>query len=99
MKRALWMLLACLIVGFNDLPSLAQTTQASPVSSNKTYIHSSRLGITNISLAETQVSEERYDRALSLGAGWNRWPLYWDRVAPSRANSIGATMTASCAMI
>ncbi|MEO1439572.1 MAG: SH3 domain-containing protein, partial [Chloroflexota bacterium] len=25
-------------------------------------------------------SAERYDRALELGAGWNRFPLYWDRV-------------------
>ncbi len=46
------------------------------------YIRSQRLGITHISLAEEPTSAERYTRALSLGAGWNRWPLYWDRIEP-----------------
>jgi hypothetical protein len=39
-----------------------------------------RLGIAHISSVDVPRSEERYRRALDLGASWNRWPLYWDRV-------------------
>jgi hypothetical protein len=44
------------------------------------YLRSDRLGITFINSVDTPDSEERYQRALALGAGWNRWPLYWNRV-------------------
>jgi hypothetical protein len=44
------------------------------------YIRSTRFGITFISSLDYPANERRYDRALLLGAGWNRWPLYWDRV-------------------
>ncbi len=44
------------------------------------YIRANRLGIAHISLAAEPPNPERYARALALGAGWNRWPLYWDRV-------------------
>ena len=47
------------------------------------FIRSPRLGITHISLAEEPTGNERYEKALALGAGWNRWPLYWDRVQPA----------------
>jgi hypothetical protein len=64
-----------------------QTQEAPPISivsetagTAASYIRSPRLGITHISLAEEPTSEERYVRALALGTGWNRWPLYWDRV-------------------
>ena len=30
-----------------------------------------------------QISDQRYQQAVFLGAGWNRWPLYWDRVERS----------------
>lgn len=50
--------------------------------SNQAFIRSPRLGITHISLSEEPTSDERYHKALALGAGWNRWPLYWDRVEP-----------------
>ena len=43
------------------------------------YVRSDRLGITFISYID-DMSAERYRNALILGAGWNRWPLYWDRV-------------------
>ena len=43
-------------------------------------IRSNRLGITHINSAQISNSEERYQNALLLGAGWNRWPLYWDAV-------------------
>lgn len=44
------------------------------------YLRSPRLGITFISSADQPLSETRYQHALELGAGWNRWPVYWDRV-------------------
>ena len=44
---------------------------------------SSRLGITFISSTEHPDSERRYRNALLLGAGWNRWPLYWNEVEPT----------------
>ena len=44
------------------------------------YIRSDRLGLTHISSATTVTPEERYRQALVLGAGWNRWPVYWDQV-------------------
>lgn len=43
-------------------------------------IRADRLGITFISSIDSNNSPERYRNALILGAGWNRWPLYWDRV-------------------
>ncbi len=43
------------------------------------YIRSDRLGIAHIS-SESVTPSQRYEQALRLGAGWNRWPIYWDRV-------------------
>lgn len=44
------------------------------------YLRSPRLGITFISSADQPSDDSRYRRALLLGAGWNRWPLYWNSV-------------------
>ena len=44
------------------------------------YLRAQRLGITFISYVDDNRAAERYRNALLLGAGWNRWPLYWDRV-------------------
>lgn len=44
------------------------------------YIRSNRLGIAHISLSTEDTPETRYQQALRLGAGWNRFPIYWDRV-------------------
>lgn len=46
------------------------------------YIRSERLGITFISSAQINADDTRYNNALLLGAGWNRWPLYWNVVEP-----------------
>ena len=43
-------------------------------------IRADRLGFTFISSIDHLAPEARYQRALLLGAGWNRWPLYWDQV-------------------
>lgn len=44
------------------------------------YLRSERLGITFISSAQQEHDDTRYRNALLLGAGWNRWPLYWNAV-------------------
>lgn len=72
MKRAVFPLLLLMLVSL--APLSAQTPTSQP------YLRSSRLGITQISIAEEPTSDERYASALELGAGWNRWPLYWNRV-------------------
>src|SRR5512134_3943567 len=52
----------------------------SPGLAQDDYIRSSRLGITFISALDSPRNEHRYQRALLIGVGWNRWPLYWDVV-------------------
>ncbi|MDX1616515.1 MAG: hypothetical protein R3300_19550 [Candidatus Promineifilaceae bacterium] len=37
-------------------------------------------GLNFISSAEEPADEQRYAKALSTGATWNRWPLYWSRI-------------------
>ena len=44
------------------------------------YIRAERLGITFVGFIDNNMGPERYRNALILGSGWNRWPLYWDRV-------------------
>jgi len=39
-----------------------------------------RLGIGFISSVDIPHEPERYERALALGASWNRFPMYWDRI-------------------
>lgn len=60
----------------------------SGVATGEQYLRSSRLGITFISSADQPADDSRYRRALLLGAGWNRWPLYWNNVevAPGSFN-------------
>ncbi len=50
------------------------------------YIRSPYLGITFISSAEQPANETRYRNALLLGAGWNRYPFYWDHVEAQAGN-------------
>ena len=50
------------------------------------YLRTDRLGITFISFIDGNMGAERYRNALILGAGWNRWPLYWDRVETQPRN-------------
>ncbi|MDZ4764414.1 MAG: SH3 domain-containing protein, partial [Chloroflexota bacterium] len=44
-----------------------------------------RLGITQISSIDIPFNEARYERALELGATWNRFPVYWDRIETTPA--------------
>lgn len=77
MHRILALFVACILLIIVQPRSAAQP--ASPVEI-ETYTYADRLGIAHISAVDSPRSDERYRRALSLGAGWNRWPLYWDRV-------------------
>ncbi len=54
--------------------------------SQQGYILADRLGIAHISSATQVTPPERYQQALSLGAGWNRWPLYWNFVEATQDN-------------
>ncbi len=56
------------------------TTAPGALIQRDNYIRSDRLGITFISSIDSDDNAARYRNALILGAGWNRWPLYWDRV-------------------
>jgi hypothetical protein len=78
MKRLLPILLFLLLVTGERLPAQVALPTSAPVSED--YVRSRRLGITFISSADHPASEERYRNALVLGTGWNRWPLYWDRI-------------------
>ncbi len=67
------------------LPTTAQvptvpTTAPGTLIEQGSYIRSDQLGITFISSIDSYNNADRYRNALILGAGWNRWPLYWDRV-------------------
>ncbi|MBE0691116.1 MAG: hypothetical protein IH587_13435, partial [Anaerolineae bacterium] len=85
MPRIIALFAACFLLVVAHSPGAAQP--ASPLDVD-TFIRADRLGIAHISAVDTPRSDERYERALSLGAGWNRWPLYWDRVEtqPARFN-------------
>ncbi len=56
------------------------------VGAQDTAIRAPRLGITFISSLDHPANDLRYQRALLLGVGWNRWPLYWDRIETSPGN-------------
>ncbi len=62
-----------------QVPSVP-TTAPGALMEEEDYIRSDRLGITFISSIDSDDNAARYRNALILGAGWNRWPLYWDRV-------------------
>lgn len=64
---------ACFALLIIITPSDAQTQ-------TDNYIRADRLGIAHISLSTEDTPATRYQQALRLGAGWNRFPIYWDRV-------------------
>ncbi len=60
-------------------PVGAQETTNQPLGL-ETFARSPHLGINHISGIDIPYDEDRYRRALELGAGWNRWALYWHAV-------------------
>jgi hypothetical protein len=80
-KRLLVVLMFALIpLLLTQSAVIAQTTD--PVTNTADYIRAARLGITFISSAQIPPAEaeRRYQHALELGAGWNRFPIYWDLI-------------------
>lgn len=69
MKRLLWILACGLLL------SLSLSAQGAD-----DYIRAPRLGITHISSYSDVTPPERYEQALRLGAGWTRYPIYWNVV-------------------
>lgn len=64
-----------------SVPAAAQEVSLLPADTPAdSYLRAERLGITFVNSIDTPHPDERYQRALELGAGWTRWPLYWDRV-------------------
>ncbi len=79
--RALIIILALMSLSSGthaQAPPIATTAPGALIGRDQ-YLRADRLGITFISYVDN-TSAERYRNALILGAGWNRWPLYWDRV-------------------
>lgn len=66
------------------LSILLMLVAPNPAPSQSPYILADRLGIAHISSSTDTISTQRYQQALVLGAGWNRWPIYWDRVEATR---------------
>lgn len=80
MKR-LWVLLVWLwLVPLAMAQQPVPTSPPGSLTASDDYLRNPRLGIAHISAAEGGTPDERYRTALSLGASWNRWPIYWDRV-------------------
>ena len=70
------------------------TTAPGRLIASENFIRAQRLGIAFIGFVDGNMQQERYRKALILGAGWNRWPLYWDRVEKqSPANTTGRPTT------
>ena len=64
------------------LTLLGAALAARVVAQEDSYIRADRLGIAHISSATVSTPPDRYRQALTLGAGWNRYPIYWDVVQP-----------------
>jgi hypothetical protein len=75
MKRRSKLLFLLLMLLVAALPPQHTTAQPSD-----TFLRMPRLGITFISSAQHPADESRYRSALLLGAGWNRWPMYWNDI-------------------
>jgi hypothetical protein len=87
---AFWLFsVAALLIAANlasaQVPAVPTTAPGGLVNADD-YIRADRLGITFVGFVDNNMGDERYRNALILGAGWTRWPLYWDRVEtePSR---------------
>lgn len=70
----------CLVGAASAQVPPVPTTSPGTLVEQSSYIRSDRLGITFISSIDSYNNADRYRNALILGAGWNRWPLYWNRV-------------------
>jgi hypothetical protein len=75
-----WLLLlfgiSLLVLSPHDLSLMAQTPRTD------------RMGVAFVRSVGTGADDARYRAALSIGAGWNRFPIYWSQieVAPAQYN-------------
>lgn len=86
MRRLVSLLTLCLLLALTGSTGAQRplpTSAPGTLQASDPYLRSPRLGIAHISAAEGGTSDARYRTALALGTGWNRWPLYWDRVETS----------------
>src|SRR5690349_8404114 len=81
----IYLLLTVLLLSGGASAQVTLPTSA-PGAIDQSYIRAPRLGITFINSADHPISEQRYSQALFLGAGWTRWPLYWDKVETTNGN-------------
>ena len=67
---------------------LLLTIAPQPTAAAQAYLRSDRLGFTFIAYLNNlnDDADTRYRQALELGAGWTRWPLYWNVVEQSPGN-------------
>jgi len=91
-RASAWRCLICIVLLLPALNSaIAQvpqvpTTEPGGLIDAGNYIRAERLGITFVGFIDNNMGAERYRNALILGSGWNRWPLYWDRVEVQPGN-------------
>jgi len=75
---AIILILAATVWGAADDLSASQPSLADPtVSPNDNF------GLCFVSSAEYPADEARYQRGISTGATWTRWPLYWRNIEKS----------------
>lgn len=75
MRRLLFNLFILSVILFSVTSSYSQSSTPDP-----RYIRSDRLGIAHITITGLETPEWRYQQALALGAGWDRFPIYWNLV-------------------
>ncbi len=83
MLRRLPLIFALLIILSYSISLSQSPLPTTAPAQSENFVLADRLGITFISSADHPASEQRYRQALRLGAGWNRWPLYWNWVERS----------------
>jgi len=57
--------------------------RGAPAVSSTSPPRSERFGLCFVSSAEAPADSDRYEKATSTGAIWNRWPFYWDTIEKS----------------
>lgn len=61
-------------------PTLTPTAQPVRIQSQSGGQYASNLGIAFISGGDHENDAARYQQAISAGAGWNRYPIYWNEI-------------------
>jgi len=75
MRRFVFLLFMMSGILFSLMPVYSQSS-----SNRQLFIRSDRLGITHVTITGLDTPESRYQQALSLGAGWDRFPIYWNLI-------------------